>query len=209
VSFWCLRFLFGDLVGNGEQAGGGGWGLRAGAAYLRLGFVLTLFFARGGVPFFADDGQVSSLLLRINSGDYVVVGNGSVRPFCFISAKGWELIVIPGCGMRVPAVGVLAGGGGNLFLLTSTGKMPMVVHWRRCGFVVLWSYWILRLHMRGLRRRLQQDSGGRRRTSGPRRRADQKRLEAEDFAKESLYFFAFFFCSQGLCAIRGCIVTQI
>ena len=117
--------------------------------------------------------------------------------FCFISAKGWELIVIPRCGMRVPAVGVLAGGGGNLFWQTSTGKMPMVVHWRRCGFVVLRSYWILRLHMRGLRRRLQQDSGGRRRTSGPRRQAYQKRLEAEDFAKESLYFLHFSFVPRG------------
>ena len=41
----------------------------------------------------------------------MLAGDGFVGSFCFVSAKGCELLVIPQGGMWIPAVGVRSGGG--------------------------------------------------------------------------------------------------
>jgi len=70
-----------------------------------------------------------------------VTGTG----LCFISAKGWELPVLPVCGTWIPAAG-LACGGGLLLLWFSPERMPMVFQQIGYGSVALGCQ-LLRLYM--------------------------------------------------------------
>ena len=137
---------------------------------------------------------------------------------CFISAKGWELPVLPVCGIWIPAAG-LAGGGGLLLLRFSPERMPMVFQRIGYGSVHLGRR-LLRLYMCWFA--LVVAAGG----SGGRRRAAVRWQRAAvrcdltvnreepgsngDLQRSPCTFLLFSFVSRLLLYLgRGCTVIQI
>jgi len=155
-------------------------------------------------------------LTSVSSIDFAQLKGATSIPvwlvLCFISAKGWELPVFPICGIWIPAAGPFAGVGGKLVRLFLPERMPMSVHWDRCGMVDP-CRWLLRLHMRGSSSTMAAGQGG-----GPRRavamagrrgrRGDRRNSwKACSFAKKSpVYFFAFLYGFQGVVENGGCTV---
>ena len=84
-----------------------------GAAKLRSQVVLPfLYSGERAAAVFSGVGWVSFFSPQIISGVCGFVGVGSVGSFCFVSAKGCELPLIPPIGRWVPAVEIVPGGGG-------------------------------------------------------------------------------------------------
>ena len=162
---------------------------------------------------------------RIGLGSFLRSGStegGTTNPMwlvaCFISAKGWELPVLPVCGIWIPAAG-LAGGGGLLLLRFSPERMPMVFQRISYGSVHLGRR-LLRLYMCWFA--LVVAAGG----SGGRRRAAVRWQRAAvrcdltvnreepgsngDLQRSPCTFLLFSFVSRLLLYLgRGCTVIQI
>ena len=137
---------------------------------------------------------------------------------CFISAKGWELPVLPVCGIWIPAAG-LAGGGGLLLLRFSLERMPMVFQRIGYGSVHLGRR-LLRLYMCWFALVVAAGgSGGRRRAAVRWRRAAVRcdlavnREEPgsnNDLQRSPCTFLLFSFVSRLLLYLgRECTVIQI
>ena len=123
-------FFFQRFSGSGGDAisGEGRWRL-----------LLLLVFSDGDVvddvSLRAQDVRLGLLFPQINSGVGVLAGDGFVGSFCFVSAKGCELPVIPQGGMWIPTVGVHSGGGGcsRRFLGDEDAEVLSVVYIRLHG----------------------------------------------------------------------------
>ena len=66
---------------------------------------------------------------------------------CLTSAKGWELLLFPVCGIWLPVAGSYAGGGGEVFWLQLLERRPIIFQRDTCGPAVVPCRWLLRLNM--------------------------------------------------------------
>ena len=196
-------FFFQRFSGSGGDAisGEGRWRL-----------LLLLVFSDGDVvddaSLRAQDERLGLPFPQIISGIGVLAGDGFVGSFCFVSAKGCELPVIPQGGMWIPAVGVRSGGGRCSWRLLGDedAEVLSVVYIRLHGG----SLSLAALHLLvfiietcwGARRRAASDSCG----ATPGRW--KMNLDEELFTNKSFgHFFVIFFYCQALVAIWGCTIT--
>jgi len=123
-------FFFQRFSGSGGDAifGEGCWRL-----------LLLLVFSDGDVvddvSLRAQDERLGLPFPQIISGIGVLAGDGFVGSFCFVSAKGCELPVIPQGGMWIPAVGVRSGVADAPGDSLAT-KMPRSFQWFTYDFMV-------------------------------------------------------------------------
>jgi len=121
-------------------------GVLDGVAKLRWCQVVLPFLRSGETAtVFAGDRWVSFLFPQIISSVCVLVGVGSVRSFCFVSAKGCELPLIPS-GRWISAIEVLPGGGGCSWRALGEEDADALQRFT-CGSTVGLGRWLLRLYM--------------------------------------------------------------